>query len=85
MHTGRTALVDVGEALGDVVVPWPDADPRRAAHLAVYNSASHVMQAVTADAPQAGAAWLPGADPSGPAPVGRRLGRDAGPGGAGTT
>jgi len=37
----------VGERRGGDFVPWADDDPRRAAHLMLYDSATHVMAAVT--------------------------------------
>ena len=49
--TDRQDMIDVGERDQDMLKPWTETDPRRARHLAIYNSASHVMQLVTGTSP----------------------------------
>lgn len=50
LHTDRPELVDVGERNEEAVRAFAETDPRRARHLAVYQSATHVMRIVRGDA-----------------------------------
>ena len=46
LHTDRPELVDVGERSDVAVHAFAESDPRRARHLAVFHSATHVMRII---------------------------------------
>jgi hypothetical protein len=50
LHTDRPELVDVGERDEVAINAFTEVDPRRARHLAVFNSATHVMRIVRGEA-----------------------------------